>query len=789
MMSLRHRKRTRRNWSTEMAGSDLTQEIRSVGPRLVWVDALKGFAIAWIFFNHLSENLLGCPYIANPNNHWPALAERIRQLRPLDGFGWADFPVNLLRYVGWAGDQGVGLFLILSGFGLTVGLLKRQSSARLALGDFYWRRLFRIYPLWWGAHLLFLAPSFLTVAPLRPDTVPFWLSLVGFRATPALIYYFSPAWWYVGLILQLYLVYPLLWSAAQRLGYFRFLVFACGIGFLARLVGLLTFGAYLDPWSRGAVFLTRLPEFAFGISLAGWFYGSPEKTDHMLQRPPAVVLGTTVYILGTILSLTLAGMSIAPFLLGAGAFVLLYVLFARIRAERSWPMIALTWVGVHSYSLFLVHHPIIQYLGPGELTPGRVGWVGAAVLALVVVTLVTAVLLEKATDSVSAVVGSWHARLGLRRTVFRIGVSSGIFCLAIGLLAVGAELTVRWVVPQEVLGWGERPSLEPHDKYGWRLKPNTKTRLRWLSYDYVVQSNALGFPGPLYTEKKGAGVFRVIVTGDAFSSAEGVNTDQAWPRLLEKMLQERLPGREVQVLNFAITGYGPDQYAAVLDDFVPRFRPDLVIVSFFVNEYFDVQTSNTAFQQSIGFHLSRQDGIGSVLRLHHLRAFLLRHVNGQLREILKKKPNPMGYFFGGFAALETGRPEFSGAERAAVTKRLARMKKVAVSAGAPLILLLVPAAAQVCGPQSLAYYPKHVNLDDPSKFDLEQPQRVTLEIADKLGLVSYDLCEPLRRVEKGSAYQPRNMHWTAEGHRAVAVFVAGRLLSDNHLALARLSGQ
>src|SRR5262249_52360619 len=149
---------------------------------------------------------------------------------------------------------------------------------------------------------------------------------------------------------------------------------------------------------------------------------------------------------------------------------------------------------------------------------------------------------------------------------------------ALALMLVAGELTIRRVAPREVWGWGERPSLEPDPQFGWVLHPSTRTRLAWLDYDYVVRANALGFPGPNRPPERAPDMLRVLVTGDAFSSAEGVDTDRAWPRLLEPALGAQMPGRVVEVLNFAMTGYGPNQEAEVVGAFAPRFRPDVVVV-------------------------------------------------------------------------------------------------------------------------------------------------------------------------------------------------------------------
>jgi hypothetical protein len=83
---------------------------------------------------------------------------------------------------------------------------------------------------------------------------------------------------------------------------------------------LLLFHDYLDAWSRGAIFVTRLPEFALGMALAGWMHAAPVATDARLRaratRAPRLVALAT----GVVLSLGLLGMTVAPFLLATAVF-------------------------------------------------------------------------------------------------------------------------------------------------------------------------------------------------------------------------------------------------------------------------------------------------------------------------------------------------------------------------------------------------------------------------------------------------------------------------------------
>jgi hypothetical protein len=72
-------------------------------------------------------------------------------------------------------------------------------------------------------------PCLLAGHGLDPRDGIFWTDLAAIRLTPSQLYYFVPAWWYVGLLVQLYAIYPVLWTALRRLGAVRFLAVTPGL--------------------------------------------------------------------------------------------------------------------------------------------------------------------------------------------------------------------------------------------------------------------------------------------------------------------------------------------------------------------------------------------------------------------------------------------------------------------------------------------------------------------------------------------------------------------------------
>ena len=246
--------------------------------------------------------------------------------------------------------------------------------------------------------------------------------------------------------------------------------------------------------------------------------------------------------------------------------------------------------------------------------------------------------------------------------------------------------------------------------------PNQTTRLRWLGYDYELAANALGFPGPLYPTERAPGSLRIMTIGDAFTSAEGVDTPRAWPRLLEGALARRFGGRPVEVQNFGVTGYGPNQYAAVAEVFVPTLKPDMLVMTMFVNDFDDVATSNAAFRRSIGFGKTGAESLYAVLTLGHLTTLASGGALKLAFERVLGKPDRADANFAQLNAFRNGAGPDVAANQAMLRDELERVRRIAEANGIRLLLLRVPANIQVCGPADLDVYPRNVDLGD--KIDL-----------------------------------------------------------------------
>ena len=193
-----------------------------------------------------------------------------------------------------AGDAGVNIFLIISGFGLTTSWWNnygRQGLERIPLQTFWKKRALRILPRYWSvvaiAFTLFLIyPAgfpFAVHAWHSGGLTPVWALLTTvFTArnlSPHHYYFLNPAWWYVGLSLQLYLIFPLLIWLGCRQGWCKLLIATFLFSMAYRLVCI----PLESDWKIVAlgVLPSRLFEFVFGMCLS---ITSLELTDNLNGR-------------------------------------------------------------------------------------------------------------------------------------------------------------------------------------------------------------------------------------------------------------------------------------------------------------------------------------------------------------------------------------------------------------------------------------------------------------------------------------------------------------------------
>src|SRR5881296_1578267 len=249
--------------------------------RLLWVDISKGLAILVVAYFHFFRTYFQYGVLLPPD--WSNLAASALTILRLVWFK-----------VSGLGFHAVGVFISLSGWTLMQSTMRRAESGSVAWPAWYGARFLRLYPMYWVAHLVYLVSPF--VARLEPVDSRIVLSLLGLRFIDITMnfMYLNAAWWYFSMLIQFYLIFPLLFWAARRFGPFTFLLVGCAAGFFARYI-LLVVWPQNGLWVLGGFAICRLPEFALGISLAMWHGRSAARVERFLLRGAGFVLGLILY--------------------------------------------------------------------------------------------------------------------------------------------------------------------------------------------------------------------------------------------------------------------------------------------------------------------------------------------------------------------------------------------------------------------------------------------------------------------------------------------------------------
>lgn len=104
----------------------------------------------------------------------------------------------------------------------------------------------------------------------------------------------------------------------------------------------------------------------------------------------------------------------------------------------------------------------------------------------------------------------------------------------------------------------------------------------------LTSINAAGWRGPLVAPERADGTFRFLAVGDSLTFGQGVPFEAAWPSVLARLLAEALPRagitRVPEAVNLGISAFNLTEIRATVASEVPRYRPDLVIYGFFLND-------------------------------------------------------------------------------------------------------------------------------------------------------------------------------------------------------------
>lgn len=149
------------------------------------------------------------------------------------------------------------------------------------------------------------------------------------------------------------------------------------------------------------------------------------------------------------------------------------------------------------------------------------------------------------------------------------------------VVLVVAEVAARPFVSRDIVG----PSAVRYDPvYAKRLKPGYSGAVTANGITYHLTINSLGFRGPEPDEHP---EHAVLFLGDSYTLGDTLDDGQEFPDLVRRALEERLPGRDVPVVNAGIAGNGQGRWLRFLRRDAEAFAPRFVVLQICNNDFRD----------------------------------------------------------------------------------------------------------------------------------------------------------------------------------------------------------
>lgn len=337
-----------------------SQQFTSSRERYAWMDAVKGIAILGILLNHFVEEFAPGAWFTNPSETWPAFTERMHSFFPAQ-----ENPLfSIIKIVGWLGDSFPGVFLLLSGLGLTMSAIKNPSTAFSPV-SFYQKRLLRIFPLYILIHFIIVLLS-VTIPQAHVAFTDYrvLLSFAGLRFTDHLFFFIDPSWWFIWTLLQLYLIFPFLLLLLMKSGTRLFLIVTLLFTFLTRFLAIngIYGGDSLYYWMTGLFAGTRLAEFSAGMAMAFLLANSERFRTFWENKRQVAILSLALYVAGLLLSFTLAGSIVSNLLVTLGLTGISVSIWRAISGKVfSGLRKLILWIGSISFALFLFHQAPLKW--------------------------------------------------------------------------------------------------------------------------------------------------------------------------------------------------------------------------------------------------------------------------------------------------------------------------------------------------------------------------------------------------------------------------------------------
>lgn len=384
------------------------------------------------------------------------------------------------------GFVGVTIFFVLTGFFATRSVTRALDQGSFSYARYVLGRVVRLLPAVLivvaltalGAYLV--APSLLEKA--RADALPATLFLSNWSYILRQVSYFDAAGlpsplthlWYLGVVMQFYLIWPLVLMVVARRGGARArsltaIVAVAGMALSAAVMALLfdpagdTARVYYGTDARAAELLAGALA-ALALPPLQRRAGGEKGPLPKLVGPASTVAGGCCLVALLICLVVADGQSAVMYRGGylavalVVAVLLVCVQLPGCALARRLDAAPLRWLGSRSFSVYLVHYPLLTFMNPATRTTAPAWW---ELVAQLVVVLLASELFYRLVEAPSAALARRLSARGESRAAARVLPAAAVPAV-LGTAGAVAVVMLTWApVNWDDVVWQRSVELRP----------------------------------------------------------------------------------------------------------------------------------------------------------------------------------------------------------------------------------------------------------------------------------------------------------------------------------------
>ena len=399
-------------------------------------------------------------------------------------------------------------------------------------------------------------------------------------------------------------------------------------------------------------------------------------------------------------------------------------------------------------------------------------------------------------------------------------VNMGLVVASVVVFLIIVEGVLTFISP-EIIPIGSEGLYQSDPAVGYIPAPFYEGRVRTSEVDYSIKINSQSMRDVEHTINKQGGVKRILGLGDSFTFGCSVDYEYAYLTQLEKKLNNN--GNKIEIIKAGVGGYGTDNEYYYLVNYGLKYKPDIVLVGFFVGNdvrdtmlgFYKYNTANSTVKWDAAF-LYKYNTINGITEWN--KTILRSH--GITKDTEKKKPSSVfksslltllphstRFFYekykiikNKFFSLGEGSQIFNSQTNLTILHYetfykkkytdevergwnetfdfLIRMKNLTEANNSSLVVVIIPVREQV-HKEDWELRKTEYGLNEKD-FDLEKPQKKLINFCERNNVSYIDLLPKFKENAMNGTllYYKGDVHWNEKGHEIAADIIAENLLKN-----------